>query len=146
MIVSTQALWDDLPDQSHDKGPADYRFLISELRTYADRLNASNTLHTFGEALNTLEQPSAVTQTAHFFLLQLDPTARSSSVTGFRFGESARAANEYLKVERDIEAARSNAIAVLVSVDNVAALRRAYPNYFLDTRVFAGLLDEALGD
>jgi len=34
--------------------------------------------------------------------------------------------------------------AVLVSVDSVIALQRAYPNYFADTRVFLLLLTQAL--
>jgi hypothetical protein len=34
--------------------------------------------------------------------------------------------------------------AVLVSVDSLAALPRAYPNYFADTRVFMELLSQAL--
>ena len=33
-------------------------------------------------------------------------------------------------------AVRPEADVVLVSVDSMAALRRAYPNYFLDTRAF----------
>ena len=32
--------------------------------------------------------------------------------------------------------------AVLVSVSDVTALRRAYPNYFLDTSVFLETLDK----
>lgn len=34
--------------------------------------------------------------------------------------------------------------AVLVSVDSLAALRRAYPNYFLDTTAFLATVYEAL--
>jgi hypothetical protein len=37
-----------------------------------------------------------------------------------------------------------DADAVLVSVDSMAALRRAYPNYFLDTKVFVDLMNETL--
>jgi hypothetical protein len=33
---------------------------------------------------------------------------------------------------------------MLVSVNSVAALRRAYPNYFSDSRNFLALLDAAL--
>jgi hypothetical protein len=34
--------------------------------------------------------------------------------------------------------------AVLVSVDSIDALRRAYPNYFLDTELFIDALNRAL--
>jgi hypothetical protein len=33
----------------------------------------------------------------------------------------------------------------LVSVDSMAALRRAYPNYFLDTKRFVEELERAIG-
>jgi hypothetical protein len=33
---------------------------------------------------------------------------------------------------------------VLVSVDSVASLRRAYPNYFADTHMFLEIVSEAL--
>ena len=125
--------------------PSEPATLFAELRAHANRLNASRTLHMFGDALNTMEQPSAKTQTAHFFLLQLNPKEKQANVTGFKANESKVAAREYLEIEKKMQQnPESGSIAVLVSVDNVAALRRAYPNYFLDTRVFAGLLDEVL--
>ena len=34
--------------------------------------------------------------------------------------------------------------AVLVSVESVDALRRAYPNYFLDTKVFLAAVETAI--
>jgi hypothetical protein len=53
-----------------------------------------------------------------------------------------RATNRYTDTEKKITEAGGD--AVLVSVDSLAALRRAYPNYFLDTRVFLDLLEEIL--
>ena len=35
---------------------------------------------------------------------------------------------------------------VLVSVDSVAALKRAYPNYFLDTNVFRKVVADIMKD
>ena len=65
-------------------------------------------------------------------------------MTGFRLNELDQAAEQYLSVERDISS-RLGAEAVLVSVDSMADLKRAYPNYFLDTNIFIGLVSEALG-
>ena len=125
--------------------PADRLALITELRDHSERLNASWALHMFGQTLNTLEQPG--TQGAHFFLLHLDPAAQQVSISGFKLSESERAAAEYAHVERQIqEKPLTASIAVLVSVDNISALRRAYPNYFLDTRVFGGILDAVLAE
>jgi hypothetical protein len=35
---------------------------------------------------------------------------------------------------------------VLVSVDSIELLQRAYPNYFLDTNVFIAALTEAMNE
>jgi hypothetical protein len=125
--------------------PWDRSALLAELREHADRLNASWALQMFGHTLNTLEQPG--TQEAHFFLLHLDPAAQQVKISGFKINESERAAAEYALVERQIqEKPETASIAVLVSVDNLFALRRAYPNYFLDTRVFGRILDTVLSE
>ena len=123
--------------------PTDWKVLIGELRLHTDRLNASWTLHTFGQTLSTLEQPSD--GKAHYFLLRLDPAAQQVSIMSFRIDQSEVAAGAYSAIEKEIQdGPQKGSMAVLVSVDNISALRRAYPNYFLDTRVFAGILDDVL--
>ncbi|MBR0995232.1 hypothetical protein JQ580_31435 [Bradyrhizobium japonicum] len=66
------------------------------------------------------------------------------SVTGFKQSESDKATAKYLEVEKKIKEASPNSDAVLVSVDSMNSLRQAYPNYFLDTGVFLGVLQEIL--
>jgi hypothetical protein len=113
--------------------PTSRKALREELRRYASRLDVEARLQTYGAALQTLEQPSV--KGAKYFLLVLDPSAQRVTVTGYKTRELEKASREYLSVERDI-AERPGADAVLVSVESLAALRRAYPNYFLDTHVF----------
>jgi hypothetical protein len=115
--------------------------LIAELRDYAGRVNAVNRLRTIAETLQTLEQPSAKEAKAHMFLLELTPD--SLKVRGFHMNQQKEAQDEYIEVEKRI-AKGEVGDAVLVSVDSLSSLRRAYPNYFLDTRVFADVLDQAL--
>ena len=66
------------------------------------------------------------------------------TVSGFRKGQLDEASKEYLAVEKQIGGSESED-AVLVSVDSVASLHRAYPNYFLDMAVFSDLIDEMVG-
>lgn len=115
--------------------------LVAELKDFAARLDVINLLGGYRTALKTFEQPSA--KAAHFYLLQLDPAAGETKITGFRGGQSQQAAEEYLAAEREISESSSSQ-AVLVSVDSISQLYRAYPNYFLDTRVFVGLVEEVL--
>lgn len=118
--------------------------LRDELRHYANKLNLVARLRTYGDALRTLgtEQPGL--ENSHFYLLELDPEENTLTVMGFKANEAEHASDMYLKAE---ERVKMNPItdAVLVSVDSLTALQRAYPNYFLDTRVFLQLVTQTLG-
>ena len=123
--------------------PEDKAELVNELREVDSHLNAYGTLSILGNTLSSLED-IGTGEKAHFFLLELNPVLAQSSIRGFKQSESEKASNALSEVERNIEATSSSVIAVLVSVDNVTALRRAYPNYFLDTAIFAALLQQVL--
>lgn len=125
--------------------PSKKKDLVPELREIVQRLNVEPRLTAYGAALQTetLEHPAL--KNAHFFLLKLDPQARTTTVTGFSKKEIASATHEYLKAERAI-ADRPGAEAVLVSVGSLRSLRRAYPNYFLDTRVFLDAVRRATAE
>lgn len=121
--------------------PSDKRALTIELQSYVDKLDVVRILEVYAAALQTVTQPS--TKNAQYFLLQLDPSARTVAVTGYRANELERASNEYLESERRINE-KTGAQAVLVSVDSLASLRRAFPNYFLDTSLFIAAVNEAV--
>lgn len=116
--------------------PANASDLRHEIQHYAQRLNVEQRLMAYGTAMKTLERSGL--KGARYFLLSLDAQASSITLTGFGLSELERAADEYLKTERAM-ANVPGADTVLVRVESLAALRRAYPNYFADTRVF---LDE----
>jgi hypothetical protein len=120
--------------------PDDIGDLRDQLRGYAARLDLVNRLQAFGDALNYFQAPD---EHADYFLLELTPAEREIKVTGFRRNQLAQAQQAYALVERRI-IDKGGTDAVLVSVDSMAALRRAYPNYFLDTRVFIELVEDVL--
>ncbi len=122
--------------------PTGKKELVEELRTYARQLDVEKRLTAYGAALKAVEEPSA--KGAHYFLLALDPDAQRVNIAGYRANELERASNDYLATER-LMAERPGADAVLVSVESLASLYRAYPNYFLDTRVFLDAVRQALG-
>lgn len=121
--------------------PTNKTELIGELQYYANQLDVEGRLQAYGAALGTLKMPGA--KDARYFLLNLDPDANQFTVTGYKAAELGQAYTDYFAVEREI-AKRPGADAVLVSVESLAALRRAYPNYFLDTVVFLRALEHAL--
>jgi len=113
----------------------------NELHEYVEKLDVINRLHTFGRALTTLG-PVNSSQNAHYFLLVLNPEANSVTVTSYKYHELEKASVDYLAAERSI--GQTNTDAVLVSVESMESLRRAYPNYFLDTAVFIKMVEEAI--
>ena len=72
---------------------------------------------------------------AKYFLVQLDPVNEKVQVKGFRAEDSQEANRQYTEVESRLPPG-SPIQAVLVSVGSVASLKKAYPNYFLDTADF----------
>jgi hypothetical protein len=117
-------------------------FLIQELREYTSRLDVESKLHTYGTAVHVLAQPSAESH-AKYYLLHLDAVKKQVTVSGFRSDQLELASQRYLEVERAIA---EGSEAVLVSVDSLQSLRTAYPNYFLDTKLFVEALKEVIAE
>jgi ppGpp synthetase/RelA/SpoT-type nucleotidyltranferase len=120
--------------------PSARKELIEEIDHHAYILAVENRLNGYASMLQKFEQEA---QRAHYYLLQLDPTANQLVITGFQRDETEKAQSSYLAAERKAKETPGTD-AVLVSVDSLAALPRAYPNYFADTRIFVQLLRQAL--
>jgi hypothetical protein len=121
--------------------PADTAELLNELRDIVTELDVINRLVAYGAALQHFNSNTA--GDAHYFLIELDTENQRTLVRGFRSDQLEKANAEYLELERKITPT-SQSDAVLVSVENIAVLQRAYPNYFLDTRAFLDMVREAL--
>jgi hypothetical protein len=120
--------------------PEDNKELVDQVGGLEKKLDLINRLDGFRRALREVEEPTQLD--ARYFLLELDTNADTITVTGFRAWELNRATHRYAEAEKKVS--QSGGDAVLVSVDSLASLRRAYPNYFLDTRVFLDLLENVL--
>ena len=114
--------------------------LIAELRMLAEKLQVINRLTAYREAVEAHIAPGAPLD-AKYYVLSLDAAGDEPQVTVFAFTKDEVAEAE--QQERMLIKAKSLDV-VLVSVDSIASLRRAYPNYFLDTRLFLDLVREAI--
>jgi len=121
--------------------PGDSETLIAELCEVAEQLDVVTKLRAYGGALQYLEH----TKDADFYILVLDPDAKATTIYGYPRRALADAQARYLEIERGLSE-HPGTDAVLVSVDSVVALQRAYPNYFLDTTVFIGLVEDVLAE
>jgi Region found in RelA / SpoT proteins len=127
-----------VPDTPQNKNQ-----LIEEIEHLVQKLHVEQMLMVY----NTSIQLAGQAKDAKYFLLQLDPEATPPKITIWRYKakESEQANAHYTDLESDLPEA-SECQIVLVSADDVNALRRAYPNYFLDTRVFANTLSRVLAE
>jgi hypothetical protein len=119
--------------------PTDDAQLKNDLIKYEEQLRAIYHLRAWGNALKTTMETS---REAHYYLLELDPANDKLSIKGYKSDSLNQASSDYLKLERDI--ADKNADAVLVSVESLDALRKAYPNYYADTGLFVNAINEAI--
>jgi hypothetical protein len=119
--------------------PTERDELVSELKHYAETLNVIYKLQEYRRALNHISEA----ESGDFFLLELDPWAGRLNVTGFKYEEVELATERYAEAEKRVKE-YPGTDAVLVSVDSVRALERAYPNYFADTRIFIQLVEQFL--
>lgn len=114
--------------------------LLSELHHYVRTLNVDARLREYGKAIRHL---TGWQKNASSYLLQLDPSEGTLNITGFGVKQAEVASAKYSEAEQRVRE-KPGTDAVLVSVESITALQRAYPNYFADTRVFALLMNQAL--
>lgn len=120
--------------------PEDHGELIDEIRTLSQSLGVIDRLTAYGRTLQYAETDVVGGRSKHF-LMELDTNNKTLKVYTF---EKLAAATEYYGALERASAGDPGIDVVLVAVDSLAVLRRAYPNYFLDTEVFLEILHEAL--
>ena len=126
------------------KTPTTRKELVEELRLCVSILDAQTKLKNYSSMLHLPKDVGL--RDAAYFLLELNPTAKTIKIAGYKQKALKQASEDYLSAERVIAAKfeGTGAQAVLVSVGSLASLKRAYPNYFLDMRVFIEEVERAL--
>jgi hypothetical protein len=119
--------------------PTDKQELVRELSRLANKLRARDMLRAYNTTLDSLGSA----KDAKYFIVQLDPDENRVTLRRYKAKESAEANRVYTDLESKIPDGSRQQV-VLVSVADITALKRAYPNYFLDTALFARLVDRVL--
>lgn len=122
--------------------PITNRQLQDEIRELAQRLDVIKRLKLYTASLKIPERAGSAK--AKYFLLELAPSEMRIRITGYQASELEKAQGDYLTAERRVIPAQSGMDAVLVSVDSISALKRAYPNYFFDTDYFMNTVEDIL--
>jgi hypothetical protein len=114
------------------EGPHDIRW-FDELEALIEKLNVVATLDGLRSGVHIAKDVPA----SAAYILVLDSETRNTEVIGFNSSEEA--ARRYEDIEKQT-IDRPNIQAVQVSVESLGALREAYPNYYMDTARFVGIL------
>jgi len=108
--------------------------LKAELEKHKDQIDTLNRLREVTDIL------TFKTIYARFFLILLDSKEKKLKIESFTKEQLQKAQDRYLEVEK-ANKDNPHMQAVLVSVDSVAALKKAYPNFFMDTVGFMAQLN-----
>jgi hypothetical protein len=106
---------------------------LRELHDLLDELKVIDTLEGLRTGLDIAEDIPA----ASAYILVLDSKTKTTQVHGFHNMEAAARAYQTIELQT---VNKPHIQAVQVSVESVAALHDAYPNYYLDTENFITLL------
>jgi len=116
--------------------------LVKELRSLDAELHVKSSLLAWTAVVSYLpKSPNAAD--AHLWLMKLIPKERRLEIESFKKEQSMVAFDEYVSAERPERYAPSTQV-VLVSVDSLDALKKAYPNYYADTKAFAQVFGAAI--
>ncbi|VVB77244.1 Region found in RelA / SpoT proteins [uncultured archaeon] len=115
--------------------PTDERELYLEVKRLERKLNVIKLMNGWRKAINVFNQAARQDPKFKFFLLQLDIQREILNVFAYTKNEEGRAIEEYSRYEQKNNGQKEFDV-VLVGIDNVKDLKKAYPNYFVDTNEF----------
>jgi hypothetical protein len=107
--------------------------LFNEVVSKYDSLTIKDKLSGYSIAVSELSKKE--NKNSKYHLIILDLKNKFVKIQSYSNKDFAKANIDYTETERSINAG-AHMQAVLISIDKVSALQKAYPNYFLDTRDF----------
>ena len=114
--------------------PADPATLLAETRTAAENARVATRLQAFSVALDVVGEEDVPAGGYVLLVLDLAPDPPSLTVRSYSRQRLTAAMRDYQEQEKRLAGAHGD--VVLVASDSLASLRRAFPNYFGDTRTF----------
>ena len=115
--------------------PTDKRELYSQIKKREEELKVIKIMSGWTRAVKVFESEFKKKAKWQFFLLELDITGEKLNITGYPRGKEETAILDYSRAEKRNQEKKEYDV-VLVGVDATNDLRKAYPNYFADTKDF----------
>ena len=115
---------------------------FEELESRYHELKVDTALAGWTQSFSTIEEWSAGGRDARRFLVHLDTEARSIYTESFARNQEAEASEA--QSDREAKYSSPHDHVILVTVEDFKSLKRAYPGFFADTRVFRQLVARAV--
>ena len=124
--------------------PTDENELYTEIKKREAELNVIKIMTGWTNAIGVFQQKfKSLKAKPKFFLLELDIAGDKLNITSYSKQQEAKAIEDYSKAEKRIEGKKGYDV-VLVGVETMADLEKAYPNYFVDTKDFLTYLEKII--
>lgn len=139
LMGSEIALTEDcppVPGTPGDRGP-----LIKQLARQATKLKVTALLAGWAASMSFIHSGPA--DRAYYYVIELNLNERKVNITGYEDNHLAEAEAHRASKEKDAKE-EVGLDVVLVSGDKLDQVKKAYPNYHLDTNVFLGMLERAI--
>ena len=121
--------------------PTDHARLLRDLTVLCQQLGVVELLRGWTASARYIQE--GVIERAHYYVIELDTDERDITVTGFERNQLGDA--QAYRAAREIETIKQAEIdVVLIAADQIDQVRRAYPNYHLDTGMFLSELERAI--
>lgn len=122
--------------------PKDEKELYQKIKILEEKLNVRTKMKNWTKSLRLFEDLKSKRK-AHIFLLELDTIQEKLLVTAYTKKQEEKAIMDYANAEKRIYG-KKEYDAVLVGADKSTDLKKAHPNYFLDTGEFIRQLEKIL--
>ncbi len=139
LMSSAFAIKENCPTVSNT--PTNKKELYSKIKEKEKKLEVISKLTKWDEALRLIDEKQLKNKNARFFLLELDISREDLFIQTYEAKQEEQATKEYAKLEKKYKDQKDYDI-VLVGVDTAKDLKKAYPNYFIDTKDFVKELKE----
>lgn len=115
--------------------PSNEKDLYSQIKEKEKELQVIKVMRGWTRAVKVFEEAVKTRHNLQFFLLELDITGEKLNITGYTKSQEEKAILDYAKAEKRNHGKKEYDV-VLVGADTSNELKKAYPNYFVDTGEF----------
>jgi ppGpp synthetase/RelA/SpoT-type nucleotidyltranferase len=126
------------------KTPKNESELFNQIKNLSDKLKVIQKIQTWARLVKIFENFGREHQKSYFYLLDLNIDTKELFISSFEKAEEKKANIAYSEAEKKASKEKLNKDIVLVEADTTKDLKKAYPNYYLDTNEFLSILRDYL--